>query len=183
MKQQRFTIPELMARMKGTSVHHFIEDQHYRFTERFGLNYDETVKVKLIFEKQADASDFYNELRFNSAYSKQYTVKTDALDAKVLYVEGAETLFDYFGTREPNLLTLSRSLDLAYKIEFLQQYSAIIFTGEVCYGELLGRHCLIEVSEMLPELSLGGLHQIARTSEEFELLLTRVYLIKEEMLR
>lgn len=98
-------------------------------------------------------------------------------------MSGSETLFDYFGTREPNLLTVSRVLEIDFKIDYVQAMTSIVFTGEVVRGELLGRHCIIEFSDVLPELSLGGLRYIARDMDQFDALLTRVYCVEGEILR
>lgn len=172
------TIANLVHSMKGHDITTFIRDQHYQFTERFGLNYDEPVMVTLKFESQQDAHDFYNEIRMNPTYAQEYTVTSHPFHELSLCVTGQATLYDYFGSREPNLLTISRDLDLRFEIEFVQSYSKTTFTGSVNHGELLSRQCLIEVSDVLPELTLGGLVQIGRSEREFEDLLTRCYIVK-----
>ena len=48
------------------------------------------------------------------------------------------------------------------------------FTGKVVNGELLARQCLVEVNDVIPALTLGLLNQIGKTTEEFDLLLTRI---------
>ena len=89
-------------------------------------------------------------------------------------VSGQKTLFDYLGSREPNLLTLSRDLNIDFEVKFVQVYSGTAFNGNLVNGELLGRQCLVEVNELVPELSLGLLFQIGNDEQEFELLLTRI---------
>ena len=174
-----YSIYELMLKMKGNDITTFIKDQNTQFLERFGCAFAETVAVTLTFETAHDAYAFYNELKFNRTYSLDYSVRTDAHNACKLVVDGAQALFDYFGSREPNLLTLSRNLQLDFTIEFIQKYTATTFTGSVRNGELLSRQCIVEVSAVLPELSLGGIHQIGRNQDEFDDLLTRCYIVKQ----
>lgn len=175
---QGYTLQELMQEMKGNTITQFISDQHGRFQERFGMNYDETVSVTLKFQNEKDSIDFYNEIKYNTHYNKDYTVSTVISDPRQLVVMGAETLYDYFGSREPNLLTISRDYGIAFDIEFIQQFSGTVFTGSVNRGELLSRQCIIEVSNVLPELALGGLVQIGRNDRDFNDLLTRCYIVK-----
>lgn len=174
-----YSIYELMLKMKGNDITTFIKDQNTQFLERFGCAFDETVAVTLEFATAHDAYAFYNELKFNRDYNQEYTVRTNAHDARKLVVDGAQALFDYFGSREPNLLTLSRNLKVDFTIEFVQKYTATTFTGSVRSGELLSRQCIIEVSALLPELTLGGIHQIGRNQDEFDDLLTRCYIVKQ----
>lgn len=169
---------ELMNIMKGKDIHSFINNLNDKFTERFGLSFDETVSVELTFSSGSEAFDFYNELKFNKTYNLDYTVKTNPYDSRKLTVDGAETLFDYFGSREPNLLTLSRNLNIGFSIEFVQKFTGTTFSGNVQNGELLSRQCVIEVNNIIPEFTLGGLVQIGRTHDEFDDLLTRCYVIK-----
>lgn len=173
-----YNLKDLMISMKGNNVSSFINDQALRFTERFGLAFEECVSVTLKFESSQDANDFYNELKFNSHYAKDYTVTTSNRGSYYLTVTGAETLYDYFGSTEPNLLTVSRDLGLNFEIYFTQTYTGTEFTGAVHRGELLSRQCIVEVSNIIPELTLGGLHQIARDEAEFNDLLTRCYLVE-----
>lgn len=173
-----YSMYELMNIMKGNDITTFINDQNHRFLERFGCTFDETVSVTLTFDNGYDAYEFYNDLKFNKTYNLDYHVRTDANDAKKLHVDGADTLFDYFGSREPNLLTLSRNLNINFSIEFIQKYTGTKFAGYVQSGELLSRQCIIEVSTMIPEFTLGGLIQIGRNQDEFDDLLTRCYFVK-----
>ncbi|QIK70534.1 hypothetical protein G7062_09555 [Erysipelothrix sp. HDW6C] len=175
---QGYNVQDLITTMKGNDVASFIHNQNLRFSERFGLNYSDDVSVTLTFESDRDAIDFYNEVRFNEDYAQEYTVKTSPFHSKDLLLSGAQTLYDYFGSREPNLLTVSRDLNINFAIEFVQDYSGTTFTGAVRRGELLSRQCIIEVSDILPELSLGGLRQIGRNQREFDDLLTRCYIVK-----
>lgn len=176
--KQGYSIYELMIKMKGNDITSFITNQNLKFSERFGLKFNETVQVTLTFESAYDAYAFYNELKFNRSYNLDFTVRTDPYDATKLKVDGAQTLFDYFGSREPNLLTLSRNLGVNFAIEFVQEYTGTKFVGNVQHGELLSRQCIIEISNILPELSLGGIIQIGRNQDEFDDLLTRCYIVK-----
>lgn len=173
-----FNLKDLMIAMKGNDVSSFINDQALRFTERFGLSFEDCVSVTLKFDSHEDAQDFYNELKFNAFYSNDYSVASSDCGAHYLTVSGAETLYDYFGSNEPNLLTVSRDLDLNFEISFIQTYTGTEFTGAVHRGELLSRQCIVEVSDMLPEFTLGGLCQIARSESEFNDLLTRCYIVE-----
>lgn len=176
--KQGYSIYELMIKMKGNDITSFINDQATRFTERFGCSFEETVGVELIFETAYDAYEFYNDLKFNRKYNLDFKVYTDKMDARRLHVDGAQTLFDYFGSREPNLLTLSRNLGVNFTIEFVQKYTGTKFVGNVQHGELLSRQCVIEISNILPEFSLGGIGQIGRNQDEFDDLLTRCYIVE-----
>lgn len=178
LMKQGYSIYELMIKMKGNDITSFINNQNNRFTERFGCTFDETVKVTLVFETAYDAYAFYNDLKFNRTYNLDFKVRTDKEDSRKLHVDGAETLFDYFGSREPNLLTLSRNLNISFSIEFIQKYTGTKFIGNVQQGELLSRQCIIEISNILPELSLGGMIQIGRNQDEFDDLLTRCYIVE-----
>lgn len=176
MKKITSSIVELMP--KNTSLQEFIARQARNFDNRFGAIMPKEVEIELEFECQDDAHEFYNEVRYNAKYAQMYTLKTNRHNPLKLWVSGSTTLFDYFGTREPNLLTVSRVLDIGFKIDYIQAMSGIVFTGEVVRGELLGRHCIIEVSDILPELALGGLRYIAKNMDEFDALLTRVYCVQ-----
>ena len=180
MKKYTSTIQALVP--QGTSISDFIQKQGMKFDERFGQVMSENVAITLTFSSSYDATEFYNEVKFNLKYKSLYTILTVEDDSCSLIVSGSETLFDYFGTREPNLLTVSRNLNIDFTVDFVQDKTGIVFTGQVINGELLGRHCLIEVSNILPELSLGGLRYIARDFEQFDALLTRVYCIDGQKL-
>lgn len=181
MMTKGYSIKELMQAYDVSDLDAFMDRFSFKFKERFGLEYYEEIEVKLIFKDSNDLNDFYNEIRFNRKYS-DYKVRTSTSQQSALYVRGEKTLFDYFGTYEPNLLTASRELKINFDIEFVQRYSGSIFTGSVMQGELLSRQCIIEMSELVPELSLAGLNQFASKEEEFELLLTRVFEVKGEVI-
>ena len=181
MMTKGYSIKELMQAYDVKDLDELMNRFSFKFKERFGLEYYEEIEVKLIFKNQDDLNDFYNEIRFNRKYD-DYTVKTSPNNHRELFVSGEKTLFDYFGTYEPNLLTASRELQINFDIEFIQRYSGSIFTGSVMQGELLSRQCIIEMSEVLPELSLAGLYQFASKEEEFDLLLTRVFQVKGEVI-
>lgn len=176
MKKQTSTLAAMIP--QGTSIHEFITSQGKLFDQRFGSIMPEVVAITLIFDSLQDAHEFYNEVRYSSKYQTLYTIKTDRYNPLQLHVSGSETLYDYFGTREPNLLTVSRVLGLSYKVEYVQPMSGIVFNGEVVQGELLGRQCIIEVSNIIPELALGGLRYIARDLDQFDALLTRLYAVE-----
>lgn len=176
MKQKSYSIKEYLQEKEISNLTSFFKMHHQRFEERFGMAFDQDIQVRLEFANFMDASDFYQELRYNMAYHEFKVTTTENPNA--LLVSGAQTLFDYFGTVEPNLLTVSRDLGIRFEIFYQQSYSAITFTGTVIAGELLSRQCIVEVSNVLPELSLAGLGQIARSEKDFDLLLTRIYPIK-----
>lgn len=175
MKKNTSTLQAMVP--QGTSIQEFIKNQAQQFDRRFGSIMSGDVEVTLIFKSIEDAHEFYNEIRYNKIYHNLYTAKTDRFNPLQLHVTGSETLFDYFGTREPNLLTVSRVTGISFKVDYVQSMSGIVFTGEVIEGELLGRHCIIEVSDILPELALGGLRYIARDFDQFDALLTRLYTV------
>lgn len=176
---QGYSLKELVNAMKGQNINTFIDRQNVQFTERFGIEFEKSVSVILEFENSYDAQDFYHEVKFNRDYAFEYTVKSLPNDSSKLCVSGAPTLYDYFGSREPNLLTVSRDLGISFNIEFVQDYSGTRFTGSVNRGELLSRQCIIEMSTTIPELALGGLVQIGTTDQDFEDLLTRIYVADE----
>lgn len=177
MRHKSYSIKEYLDMKNIENIESLFNKHNKQFQKRFGVQFEKTIEVNLLFESFIDANDFYQELKYNVDYDDFIIRTTD--NPKLLVVSGANTLFDYFGTVEPNLLTISRDLSLRFDIEFIQKYSSNVFTGTVISGELLSRQCIIEVSETLPELTLAGLDQIASTIKEFELLLTRIYTIKE----
>lgn len=181
MKTKILSINDLLDTLNIKDLQELSQIAKRRFQKRFENRLEEEVKVELIFTDYEAMFIAYNELRYNPDYNRQYKVSTDP-HASRLYVYGAKTLFDYFGTREPNLLTLSRNNKLKFKVEYLQEYSGIIFNGEVHYGELLGRNCLIELSFALPELALAGIAKIGHNSDELNTLLTRIYLCESEVI-
>ena len=176
MRQKAYSIKEYLENNNYTNIDDLLIRSNDDFKERFGMNFSEKISVELKFESFQDANEFYQELTYNTSY-KEYTVKTSN-QANVLTVYGAKTLFEYFGTKEPNLLTVSRDLNISFDIHFVQSYSGTVFTGSVVSGELLSRQCIIEVSDVLPELTLAGLSQIAKSIKEFDLLLTRLYSVE-----
>ncbi|CAM3671154.1 hypothetical protein ERUR111494_06265 [Erysipelothrix urinaevulpis] len=176
MIKKSYSIKEYINEYNYTNIEGLIKYNQNKFHERFGMEFQDDIDVELNFETFRDANDFYQELKYNSKYS-DFSVFTTHSPNKLI-ISGAKTLFDYFGTREPNLLTLSRDLGIRFEILFNQDYSGSIFTGSVVSGELLSRQLIIEVSEVLPELSLAGLGQIAKTLSEFDLLLTRIYSVE-----
>lgn len=178
MKKTKISLDTLLERNACVTLGHMFKKNQDLFEARFGFALDLDVTVTLSFESVSDATDFYSEVKYVQKYSDQYKVQSHPYDSTKVYVSGASTLFDYFGTREPNLLTLSREQNINFKIDYVQDYTGIVFTGEVIQGELLGRHCLVEVSDILPEIALSGLNYIARTHSEFEALLTRIFKIE-----
>ncbi|AMC94271.1 hypothetical protein AOC36_09855 [Erysipelothrix larvae] len=182
MKKSSYSIKEFTQEMQMDDIQELMRQSKLQFTKRFGLEFSKDISVTLVFETSYDANDFYNEIRFNKAYSMLYRVAFNTSKANSLIVSGQATLFDYFGTNEPNLLTASRDLGLQFTIDFVQDYTGSTFKGSVMNGELLARQCIVEVSSVLPELTLGGLCQIAGSFEEFDLLLTRIYTVRSEAL-
>lgn len=182
MKKTKLSFDAMLRQEDSLSLNHLFNQYDMKFEQRFGFKMPSDVNVTLEFESSFDAQLFYTEVRHNMKYAEQYTVTTHPYDVTKLRVGGAPTLFDYFGTREPNLLTLSRENNINFKIDYVQEYSNIVFTGEVIEGELLGRHCLVQVSDVLPELSLAGLQYIGRTRSEFETLLTRIFKVESVVL-
>ena len=156
-----------------SNVTQFLKEQESAFKKRFG-NVQEGIELELRFDSEAEAINAYQEIRFNRRYSNLYSVKSHAYDGKILLVSGKDSLFDYLGCDEPNLLTLSRSLNIDFKVLYRQPYSNTEFKGEVVSGELLARQCIVSVSDVLPELSLGQLSKVGRDETELDLLLTRI---------
>lgn len=175
MIKNNYSIVELMKEMKVIHLEELLSRNELGFINKFGMVHTDKIEVRLIMESENKAHQVYNEVKYNPKYSSKYSVRTDSASTQSLYVSGSSTLFDYFGTKEPNILTLSRELGMIFKIEYQQEYSGIIFNGEVMYGELLARNTHIEVNMDLPELTLGGLRKIAHKIEEFDILLTRFY--------
>ena len=178
MKKTILSFDALLEKEESLTLSHMFQQNDAKFQDRFGFKMDGNVKVTLEFEDTYDAQTFYTEIKHNPKYAQQYKVETHPYDICKLMVSGASTLYDYFGTREPNLLTLSRQNHIDFKIDYVQDFSNIVFTGEVIQGELLGRHCLVQVSDVLPELSLAGLKYIGRTRAEFDALLTRIFSVE-----
>lgn len=176
MKRNSYSIKEYLQAKEIKNLDSLFSNNKEQFKERFGMEFYQGIEVRLEFSNFMDANDFYQEIKYNPLYQDFKVFTTDK--SKELIVSGAPTLFDYFGTVEPNLLTASRDLDIRFDILFQQAYSATIFTGTVISGELLSRQCIVEVSEVLPELSLAGLGQIAQSIQEFDLLLTRIYSVE-----
>ncbi|NLW15937.1 MAG: hypothetical protein GX038_06755 [Erysipelothrix sp.] len=173
MKKSYSVLEYVQAFSKGT-VEGLLAYQQVKFEARFQTQASDNIEIEVYFDSSYEMTDFYNELKYIPAYRALYTVKHHMHKDLCLVVSGKETLFDYLGSREPNLLTVSRNLDIDFKIKFKQKYSGTSFKGSVVNGELLSRQCLVEVNNLLPELSLGMLNQIGKTGEELDLLLTRI---------
>lgn len=173
-----YSITEVLQLFGKENLNQLINDQKQQFKARFKLEASNTLEVEIAFLDTYDTNAFYQEIKFNPAYQALYAVRYHNFKPNTLIVSGGTTLFDYFGSREPNLLTLSRDLKVQLKIEYIQPYTGVQFFGEVIYGELLSRHCIVEVSALIPELGLGCLHQIGSSIEEFDLLLTRFQILK-----
>lgn len=182
MRNIGYSVIELIASMKEHSIDVFMKTQKQNFVQRFGIVVSNDVEVTLIFDCAQDAIDCSNELRYNRKYSSMYTSRCDRDSVKRLRVSGAKTLYDYFGSREPNLLTLSRELGISFTIDYRQEYSGLQFNGKVHQGELLSRQCIVEYTDLLPELGLGCLDKIGRSAKEFDALLTRIYRVKSEVI-
>ena len=162
--------------LKGQPLVPTLQKHKAQFEKRFGLVVDSEIEVELTFDSYRDATDFYQEVKYNPTYA-MYAVSTTDHVSK-LRLRGNGTLFDLFGSREPNILTISRNLEITLHVSYTQPYSGHVFTGDVVNGELLSRHLLIEVNAVVPELALGSLGQFASTEQEFETLLTRIYYAK-----
>lgn len=176
MRQKSYSIKEYLEEKEIRDLKSLFSNYNKKFEERFGIPFQKDIEVSLEFENFMDSNDFYQEIKYNIKYNEFKVSTTDK--SNVLTVSGAQTLFDYFGTVEPNLLTASRDLGIRFEIMFTQNYSATVFTGTVIAGELLSRQCIVEVSDVLPELTLAGLGQIAQSVQEFDLLLTRIYSVE-----
>lgn len=175
--KKTYSILEFVNAYKLESVKEMLKTQKEKFVETFAQNPSSQIEIEICFEDNFEMNEFYNELKYNKRYSSLYTIRSHQYKNKCLVVSGKSSLFDYLGSNEPNLLTLSRNLDINFKVHYIQKYSSTEFKGEVICGELLSRHCLVEVSEVLPELSLGLLNQIGSNQEELDLLLTRIVTI------
>lgn len=168
------SIKEFIQEIGIEDVRPLMKNQSRKFEKTFGFKLRKEIEISLYFESNFDRIDVYQELKFNPDFRKLYTVKYDPHNEGVLCVSGQATLFDYLGSREPNLLTLSRLLNVDFKVSYVQPYSNTTFKGEVVNGELLGRQCIVQVNDVLPELSLGLLNQIGKDETELDLLLTRI---------
>lgn len=182
MKKTIIEIDVLLKEEDTLTLGHLFQGYDERFQARFGFKMSDHVEVTLEFEDHWDAQTFYTEIKHNPKYAQQYQVITHPYDVCKLMVSGAPTLFDYFGTREPNLLTLSRQNRIDFKIDFRQEFTNIVFTGEVVQGELLGRHCIVQVAQALPELTLAGMKYIGRSKAEFDSLLTRIFRVESDVI-
>lgn len=181
MSKKSYSMKEWIMSHEIEKFDQYLMTLRKRFEYKFDVEFAEEIEVKLIFEDEYSTQLFYNELRLNKLSYGHYQVRSTE-DVNSLYVSGARTLFDFFGHKEPNLLTASRDLGVSFDILYRQKYTGIEFTGTVIAGELLSRHCVVEYSDVLPELSLGGLHQIGGSPKEFELLLTRIYPVQERII-
>lgn len=178
MMKKSYSMTEWISNNNIDQLDKYLKISKRQFERKFGLQFPNEIEVKLSFEDEYSTQIFYNELRLNKLSYGHYRVRS-AEEAHCLYVSGARTLFEFFGHEEPNLLTASRDLSVDFDILYRQKFTGIEFTASVIAGELLSRHCVVEYSNVLPELSLGGLHKIADSAQEFELLLTRIYPVKE----
>lgn len=156
------------------AINPFLNEHRQKFERTFGVAVSASTEIELIVKNNEAMIDVYQELRFNPKFSKLYTVKHHPTQELTLLISGQKTLFDYLGSKEPNLLTLSRLLEIDFEVVYVQNYSNTSFKGEVVQGELLGRQCLVAVNNIVPELSLGLLNQIGSDEVELELLLTRI---------
>lgn len=169
-----YSIKDYMEVIGAHNFEQFIETQASLFKKRFNIDILGNITLELSFNNEIEMAEFYQEIKFNKTYRELYTVESHPYLPLHLNVSGKNNLFDYLGSHEPNLLTLSRDLGIQFKVLYDQNYSETIFEGDVVGGELLARQCVINVNEYLPELSLGLLQQIGNTIEEFDLLLTRI---------
>lgn len=145
-----------------------------KFESKFNKDIKENITLDITFDNALDMTQFYQELKYHRAFIGLYTVTTHPTQDLTLLVSGKKTLFDYLGSKEPNLLTISRTLGIDFKVRFRQKYSGTDFKGHIIGGELLSRQCIVEVNNTLPELSLGLLKQIGESTKELDLLLTRI---------
>lgn len=182
MRKRGYSIEEFVKVLDYKNLDALIHAQSEQFMRRFGTKFGTMTTVSLVFQSSYDATEFYQEVKFSPDYKAMYDVTLHPYKKHCVVVTGQATLFDYFGSNEPNLLTVSRDLKIRFTIDFVQDYTGTAFKGEVVNGELLARQCIVEVSSILPELTLGGLGQIANTLEEFDLLLTRFYPVKAEVI-
>lgn len=169
-----YSVQEFIDKNYGASVKEVLHHQKTLFIEKFNQKPEKMIELEVIFESSYEMTEFYQEIKTSRNYNTLFKVKTHLFKPLTLLVSGKETLFDYLGSVEPNLLTLSRNLDIDFKVKFVQSYSGTVFKGSVVNGELLSRQCLVEVSDVLPELSLGLLSQIGTSAHELDLLLTRI---------
>lgn len=169
-----YSVQELMESLNYSTLDELLKDQRRDFTKLFGFNPETPIELELKFQSMSEMIDAYNELKFTTKFNTLYKLHHHAYKDFTLVVSGQETLFDYLGSNEPNLLTLSRITGVDFDVYFEQSYTGTQFTGKVVNGELLARQCLVEVNDVIPALTLGLLNQIGKTTEEFDLLLTRI---------
>ncbi|HZJ87251.1 MAG TPA: hypothetical protein VFC75_03410 [Erysipelothrix sp.] len=180
--RKSYSVKEFAQDNYKLSVGELLDVYEAKFSARFSNTMKTYIELEIKFENSYDETSFYQALSTDPMYTKLYTVKTHPIKNKTLIVSGKESLFDFLGSKEPNLLTLSRNLGIDFNVSFTQSYSSTSFTGSVINGELLSRQCIVEYNEVLPELSLGLLFQIGKTSEELDLLLTRIIPTQTEVL-
>lgn len=180
--KKSYSVNEFAQTHYQQSIEEVLKYYKAAFEARFNQTPDAWIELEVNFETSAEAIAFYQEIKTNRRYQSLYTVQTNPFQHNTLIVSGKETLFDYLGSKEPNLLTLSRVLGIDFSVRFKQKYSSTQFEGQIVNGELLSRQCLVEYNQVLPELSLGLLSQIGKTSEEFDLLLTRILPQKTEII-
>lgn len=175
---KNYSVVDYVNSVGGRDVESFMYNASKSFEKLFG-SVTNNIEIELVFECQRDAIDMYQEVKFNSRYRSLYTVRSSENGISLL-VSGKDCLFDYIGSVEPNLLTLSRDLGISFKVNYRQEFSGTVFTGDVIGGELLSRQCIVSVSDVLPELSLGLLNKIGKDANELDLLLTRIIKVKAE---
>lgn len=180
--RKSYSVKEFAKDKKDLSVQEMLNFYEQQFEKRFLMDVKKYIELEVSFESGLDETSFYQALKTDPIYQKLYTVKTHPLKSYTLIVSGRESLFDFLGSKEPNLLTLSRVLGIDFNVYFKQSFSSTQFKGSVIQGELLSRQCIVEVNQTLPELSLGLLSQIGQTSEELDLLLTRIIPTQTEIL-
>lgn len=172
--KKSYSVQEFVDKKYNASVKEVLKFNAHLFEERFNQKLGDEIELEVVFETSYDMTQFYQEIKTSRNYNTLFKVKTHLFKPLTLLVSGKETLFDYLGSVEPNLLTLSRNLNIDFEVEFVQSFSGTVFKGHVVNGELLSRQCLVEVSDVLPELSLGLLSQIGESAQELDLLLTRI---------
>lgn len=176
--KKSYSIQEFVEeRFAKYSVEKVLKAYKRQFERTFNQESGEFITLDITFSDSLDMTQFYQELKYNDIFNKLYSVRAHKTQDMTLQVTGKSTLFDYLGSKEPNLLTISRSLKIDFKVQFKQAYSGTDFFGHVVNGELLSRQCIVEVSDLLPELSLGLLSQIGETQNELDLLLTRIIFV------
>lgn len=175
---RNYSVLDYVNSVGEKDVERFINKASKSFEKLFG-KINNNIEIEIVFENERDAIDMHQEIKFNPRYARLYTVKTGNQRGTLL-ISGKERLFDYIGSIEPNLLTLSRDCGVNFKVNYRQEFSGTVFSGDVIGGELLSRQCIVSVSDVLPELSLGMLNKIGKDENELDLLLTRIIKVKAQ---